>query len=361
MAFSDIRDQAVAVRLLQSMLRKNRIPNGLLFYGPAGVGKYLAARELTKAINCAQAEADACDECLVCRKVMHANHPDVHTVVPVKKSRIIDVDAIENIIEIASLRPFEARWRVIIIRDAERMRGPAQNHLLKTLEEPLGNTLFILISEFPQFLLPTIRSRCQRVRFGALRPETVAEILQRDRDITQETALAIAAVSQGQVSRALDLVDSDKRTVVFDVVQRLRAGEDPLALAEEFSSYLGSQKSRLEAAAKEAEEPADRAEVSKEDRERVKEEQQALVDALIRRDIMEHLYLFETWYRDTLVYSATGGHQHILNRDHHMLLAEADVDATALKLGAIDKARLYLERFLNEERVFRDLFFALAS
>ncbi|MEX2015766.1 MAG: hypothetical protein WD873_03945, partial [Candidatus Hydrogenedentales bacterium] len=226
---------------------------------------------------------------------------------------------------------------------------------------PLGNTLFILISEFPQFLLPTIRSRCQRVRFGALRPETVTDILMRERDVSNDTALAIAAVSQGQLSRALDLVDSDKRTVVFDVVQRLSSGEDPLALAEEFSGYLGGQKARLESAAKEADDAPDRSELSKEDRERIKEEQQALVDALIRRDTMEHLYLFETWYRDTLVYSATGDYEHILNRDHQALLGKADVETTAEKLGAIEKARLYLERFLNEERVFRDLFFALAG
>ena len=78
----------------------------------------------------------------------------------------------EGMIELASLRPFEAAWRVFIVHEADRMGGPAQNHLLKTLEEPLGRSVFLLVTEHPQLLLPTIRSRCQRVRFGRLAPET---------------------------------------------------------------------------------------------------------------------------------------------------------------------------------------------
>jgi DNA polymerase III delta prime subunit len=268
------------------------------------------------------------------------------------------VGAIEGIIEMASLRPFESKWRIFIIMDAERMRGPAQNHLLKTLEEPLGQTLFILITEFPQLLLPTIRSRCQRLRFGALRPDTVLDILRRKRNLPPEAAQAAASLSQGQMSRAFDLVDTERRTVVLDMVGRLSAGEDPLALSEEFGKYLSAQKAAIEAGVKAEGEPPDNQEVSKEDREQIKEELMALADALCRRDIMEHLYLFETWYRDALVYRATGGAIHILNLDQEALLKSAGPPGDPI--GAIGKARLYLERFLNEERVFRDLFFALA-
>ena len=101
--------------------------------------------------------------------------------------------------------------------------------------------------------------------------------------------------------------------------------------------------------------------VAGEDREQIKDEQAALVDALCRRDTMEMLYLMEMWYRDVLVYSATGDAELVLNKDQLALLQSAGVSKPEGKIGAVEKARLYLERFLNEERVFRDLFFALAN
>lgn len=361
MGLSDIRDQDVPVRLLGNLLSRNRIPNGLMFFGPAGVGKAMTALMFAKAVNCKESPGDACGACLSCRKIDNGNHPDIVQVSPVKKSRIIDVEAIENVIEMASLRPYEAAWRIFIIHDAERMRGPAQNHLLKTLEEPLGPSVFILITEYPQLLLPTIRSRCQRVRFRALHPDTVTEILLREREIAPEMAAAIAGIAQGQMSRAFDLVDSDKREMVFDIVERFQRGEDPLAISEEFVGILSAQKSHVEALVKNDAEPVDVKETSKEERDRLKEEQMALVDAMSRRNLMEFLYLLEMWYRDVLVYGATGDSSRVLNRDRVALLEASAGPGAESKIAAIEKARLYLERFLSEDRVFRDLFFTLAG
>lgn len=360
MPFSDIRDQDVPVRFLRNLLKRKRIPNGLLFWGPPGVGKRLAAHEFAKALNCREAQFDACGRCNTCRRILHGNHPDVVELAPVKKSRIISVEAVGSIIEMASLRPYESAWRLFIIHDAEGMRGPAQNHLLKTLEEPLSNSVFILITTSPQFLLPTIRSRCQRVRFSALRRQTVADILMRDRQLSEETALSIAGVSQGQMTRAFDLAGSEKRTVVLDFVARLAKGEDPLALSEEFAQYLDTQRAQIEAAVKANQDGPPAEDLSPEDRERLKEEHEAMVDALIRRDIIEHIFLLETWYRDILVYGATGDVSRVFNQDVAALLQKAGDPGAAEKLAALDKARRYLERFLKEERVFRDLFFALA-
>jgi hypothetical protein len=182
----------------------------------------------------------------------------------------------------------------------------------------------------------------------------------RDREIEPDLAKAIAGISQGQMSRAFDLVDSDKRAMVLHIVQQFQDGEDPLFLAEEFAKYIAAQKSEIERHVKAETDPVDIKEVSKEDREAMKEEQLALVDALSRRNIMEFLYLLEMWYRDVMVYAATGDTSQVLNRDQITLLEQANTEDPEAKIGAIEKARLYLERFLNEERVFRDLFFVLA-
>lgn len=361
MSFRDVKDQEAPVRLLENMLRRNRIPNGLLFWGPSGVGKRLTAMQMAKAVNCGQGDADACDACLSCRKVASGNHPDVKVVAPVRKSRVIDVETVEGVNEFAALRAFESKWRVFVMLDAERMNLAAQNHFLKTLEEPPGDSLFILVSEFPRMLLPTIRSRCQQVRFGALRPQTVVDLLERERDLPPDLAESIAGLSQGQMSRALDLVDSEKREVVLDMARRLAEGEDPLALAEAFAQHLAGNREQIAAAVKASLDETTMAEASREDKERIKSEEMAQVDAEYRRDMMEYLYLLETWYRDVMVYRLVGDVSQILNRDQVERLEAAPSARLEDKIAAIEKARTYLERFIKEERVFRDLFFALAS
>jgi len=360
MSFADIRDQDIPVRLLRNMLTRQRVPNGLLFWGPSGVGKRLTAFELAKAINCTQNAADACDACLSCRKVKSGNHPDLRILSPVKKSRIIDVDMVQSINEFASLSSIESPWRVFILQDADRMGIPAQNHFLKTLEEPPSNSVFVLITEFPGLLLPTIRSRCQRIRFGPLRPETVADLLRRDRDLPEDLAQSLGLIAQGQMSRALDFVDSDKRTIALDLSRRLSEGTDPLALAAEFVSHLTSRRKQIEAALQGAVSSDEMNVLTPEDREALREQQKAQAENLIRRDIMEYLYLLATWYRDELVYSVTNDTERILNRDQEDRLKKVGPQIYEDKIAAIEKARGYLDRFLNEERVFRDLFFVLA-
>ncbi len=207
MGFTAIQDQETAIQLLRNVLRRERVPSAFLFWGPDGIGKHMTAVEMARAVNCREIEDDACDQCLSCRKVTSGNHPDIQTIVPAKRSRLIDTDTIGEVMEMASLRPREGIRRVFIILDADRLTAAAQNRFLKTLEEPPGHSLFLLTSAHPRVILPTIRSRCQLVRFRILRPETLTGILERSRDLPADMARSIAALAQGQVSRAFDLLD----------------------------------------------------------------------------------------------------------------------------------------------------------
>ncbi|MBX3180921.1 MAG: DNA polymerase III subunit delta' [Candidatus Hydrogenedentes bacterium] len=362
MSFSDIKDQEMPLRLLRNILKQNRVPNGLLFWGPEGVGKRTTALELAKAINCKAGDFDACDACLSCRKVTSGNHPDVKIVAPAGKTRIINVEAIDAITELSAYRPFEGKWRAVLIEDADRMNESAQNHFLKTLEEPPSNTLFVLQSYYPNRLLPTIRSRCQQVRFGALQPATVSAILRREHPLDVATADALAAVAQGQVSRALDLVTSNKRNMVLDIAARLNRGDDPLLVSEQFVSQLREATEALKAALlSELEEDASQQDMSGEDLADQKKEQEAFIEGQVRRDYLEYLYLFETWYRDVWVYSTTGDDRLVLNRDQAPALKQQRGRDYPDKLAAIERAWVYIERNLAFDRIFRDLFFVLAA
>ena len=146
MSFSAIKDQNVAVRLLRGIVKRQRIPNGMLFWGPSGVGKRLAALETAKAIHCVQDNGDACDVCLSCRKIAHGNHPDVLHFEPSSKTRIFKKEDMEFITDMASYRPFEGRWRIFIIVEADRINQRSQNYFLKTLEEPPSTTMFLLVT-----------------------------------------------------------------------------------------------------------------------------------------------------------------------------------------------------------------------
>jgi DNA polymerase-3 subunit delta' len=356
MSLQDVRDQDVAVRFLSRILEEDRIPNAMLFWGPAGVGKSFSALEFVKSLM-----GRDCDPALTAQKIDHGNHPDLRIVAPLEKSRMIKLQQIEEVAEIAYLRPYEAQWRVVIVQDADRMNVTAQNHFLKTLEEPPGKTLFILLSAFPRLMLPTIRSRCLSVRFRRLMPQTVVEFLQRDRDLPTDIAEAVAALAQGQMSRAFDLVDTEKREIALAVTSRLAEGEDPVSLAEEFTKSLNDQRKQIEAAVAAEFDAGVPDDAGREDIEQLKEQQLALVQALFKRDVLDYLYLLETWYRDEMVYAATGQAECVLNRDQVDRLESRSSKDPGKKIAALEKAREYLDRFINEERVFRDLFFTLAA
>jgi DNA polymerase-3 subunit delta' len=214
MRLGDVLGQAQPRALLLRAIVADSVPQSLLFDGPDGVGKRTIALALASAINCPQrsADGDACGLCSTCKRIARGQHPDVVAVVPNERGTIT-VDMAREVIAQASYRPFEARRRVVIVDDADRLLPPAQNALLKTLEEPPPSSIFVLVSARPDALLETVRSRCPRVRFGRLTPADLAEVLVRHGGVSRADAPGLAAMGDGRVSRALaqdsgDLVEA---------------------------------------------------------------------------------------------------------------------------------------------------------
>lgn len=359
MSFSQIQDQEIALRLLQGMCRRERIPNGLLFWGPDGVGKSLAALEFAKAVNCEARNGDACGQCLSCRKITNRNHGDILYIAPEGKGRLINVKAIESMTEMVIYRPFEGGSRVVLIYEADRMHEAAQNKFLKTLEEPPSKTVFVLITTSPRRLLPTILSRCHRIRFRALQEATVVQILREKEQCSETRALAIAPLAQGSMTRALDLLHSDRREAVLDIIKRLASREDPLVVSELFTAHLQEKEKQITAELKA--EWSGKPEEGAETPEMEKEGLEALVVGRIRREVQEYLRLFDSWYRDEMMQAVSAGQELLFNRDQAAYLArDISLDGQSVKLAAINEAARYIERNMQSQRVFRDLFFELA-
>ena len=211
--------------LLARVIARDSMPPAMLMAGPAGVGKRLTAIAIAQAVNCLQPqssiefERDACGECASCRRIARGVHPDVIVVEP-GETGAIKIEQLRDVIDRSQYRPFEGRRRVVIINEADAAGADAQSALLKTLEEPPSASLFILISSIPDALLPTVLSRCPRLRFGPLTAAEVARVLKQDHRYSESDARAAAADADGSIGRALES-QSDDLTEARDAAQRL--------------------------------------------------------------------------------------------------------------------------------------------
>ena len=150
---------------------------------------------------------DACGECPVCRRIERGLYPDVVVVEP-GDTGSIKIDVVRAVIAETAYKPFEGRRRVVIVDEADRMGADAQDSLLKSLEEPPPNSMFVLISARADTLAPTVRSRCSRLRFGRLGPAEIQRALVRDHGYTEEDARALAALAGGSLAGALEAESS---------------------------------------------------------------------------------------------------------------------------------------------------------
>ena len=226
MPFRAIAGHSRLLSLLSRVIARNSLPPAVLLAGPSGVGKRLTAIAVAQTINCLQPqsserfERDACGECTSCRRIARGIHPDVIMVEPAGDTGSIKIEQLREVIDRSQYRPFEGRRRVVIIDEADAAGDAAQSALLKTLEEPPSASIFILVSSMPDALLPTVLSRCPRLRFGPLTPNEVARVLVEDHGYSEQDARVAAAESDGSVGRALQS-QSDDLTEAREAAQRM--------------------------------------------------------------------------------------------------------------------------------------------
>ena len=264
MAWSSILDQERVVDTLRRALGQERVAHAYLLHGPDGVGKRAVAYEMARALQCPEQRDEACDACPTCRKTRRMVHPDVHVHLPhpwsqekdrdeedigkrirrlgenpyaaidyVRRPSLSDpsetsnqqvyyrIDQVrQDLIQPMSLARGEGQFKVNILIDAEKMREEAANAFLKLLEEPPPETVFLLTTNRPEQLLPTILSRCQRLRFDPLLPETIEQALIEREDMAPDPASTLARMADGSYSEALELAENENlmtsRELVLD-------------------------------------------------------------------------------------------------------------------------------------------------
>ena len=200
--FEELVGQEQATAVLRRALAGDRLAHAYLFEGPAGVGKRSAAVALGMDLNCERSRTGACGACETCRRIAAGLHPDVMTIVA--EGAQIVMEQAQQIVALGAQRPHEARARVIIVDDADRLNANASNCLLKTLEEPLRGTHLVLVTAAPDKLLGTIRSRAQRIRFRRV-SEAALQAWGAARGVEAGRAAVAAVLADGSVARFLEL------------------------------------------------------------------------------------------------------------------------------------------------------------
>jgi DNA polymerase-3 subunit delta' len=244
MPFRDVIGHRRLVGLLARSIQRQSLPPSLIFAGPAGIGKRLTAMAVAQALNClipktTDDEIDACGVCTACTRMARGVYPDVLLIEP-GESGSIKIEQIRDAVERTGYRPFEGRRRVVIVDEADALGAPAQNALLKTLEEPPSSSMFILVTSRPDVLLPTVRSRCLHLAFRPLAAREIAVALMA-RGHSEAEALAVAATADGSLGHALQTSAGElvfARQVAELVLVRAASATDPRVRIEAAKDLL---------------------------------------------------------------------------------------------------------------------------
>ena len=238
--FDTVRGHSSLKETLLRATSGKKVAHAYLFAGPEGTGKSLLAEAFASAQFCLNpVGGEACGACVACGKVGRDSHPDFIRLAP--EGKFIKVDAVRAMMKRVPFPPLDGHVRVVLIEDAHTLNETASNALLKTLEEPSSDTIFLLVTGFPERLLDTILSRCQILRTGRLAEEDILALLEELELGDAPSNASSVRLADGSISEAIRLIgteNSERRTALLESMSRLHemGASETLRLAEQFAA-----------------------------------------------------------------------------------------------------------------------------
>lgn len=252
-SWSELRGHTGQRELFRRSIARGRLSHAYILTGPEGIGKLQFARLLAKSMFCrerTQDQVDACGECRACRGFEARTWPDYYEIHRPEGKTEIPIELLvgskekrgrEGMCYELAMAPQASDRRIAVINDAQLMNEEGANALLKTLEEPPADALMLLISHNPDALLPTIRSRCQMIRFFPLTDQDVADLLVKHELVeTQADAQVVSALAEGSLAIAQQLLNPDLRKLRESIAEQFSRLEkmQPLVLADHIADEL---------------------------------------------------------------------------------------------------------------------------
>lgn len=319
--WSSIKGHKKEIERLQIAAEKQQLAHAYLFTGMDGVGKRLVAKTFATALMCEKGARLTCGTCQACRSAESGNHPDLISLTVDEGKTQIRIDQVRDIQRRLIHSPFSGHYQVVIVDEADRLNEEASNAILKTLEEPIKGTLFFLITARPHMLLPTVRSRCQEIRFAPLDTKTIASHLQEHLSLAPDESLLIAQLSQGSLAKAMSFPAEELRETNERILGLLKnfSAEMVLATAEDWAKDLNTA---------------------------------AVV-----------IQVLSGWFRDILILKTTEDEGAVLNSKYlgeiKKLASNFTIDRLQTILANIREAEKALDTTYNKQLMFEQLLFSL--
>ena len=315
LSFADIVGQEQIKSQLQGAIENDRVNHAYLISGEVRSGKEFIAKIFATTLQCEKGEVNPCCECHACKQALSGNHPDI-IYLQHEKPGVIGVNDIrDGINETVSKKPISSKYKIYIVEEADKLTPQAQNALLKTLEEPPEYVVIILLSTSTEVILPTILSRCVVLSMKPVKDDDMRKYLMKQLQVPDYRAEICIAFARGNVGRAKSLASSED----FDKIR-----QEALSLLKNIYDMEVAE----------------------------------IMDALKRIkeygfDIGDYLDIMNVWYRDVLLFKATGDMNHLIFRDEIQYITKVasrtDYEGIETVTKALEKAKLRLRSNVSFE------------
>ena len=314
--FKDIVGQKQIKEHLQSAIRSGKVGHAYIISGERFSGKEFVARAFAQTLQCEEGGTEPCGKCHSCLQAESRNHPDILYLSHESHPNSIGVEDVrDQIISDAIIRPYSSPYKVYIVNEAEKMTTQAQNALLKTLEEPPSYVVILLLTTNAGTFLQTVRSRCEMLTMKPVPDAEIREYLMEHCQVPDYHAKLCTAFAQGNFGPALQMVASDEFQTIQKVTTALLRQQHDMPMSEKI----------------------------------------ALIQSMAqyKMDPEEFLDIIMVWYRDVLMYKATGDADSLVNYGDIAIIRKAagrcSYEGLDEVLEAVNKARARLKAYVNFE------------
>ena len=362
--YKKIYGQNKPIGILKRSIVAKRIPHALLFTGSAGVQKTETAFAFLKHLKCTHSSPEGpCNGCRNCYLFDNSLHPDVKILEPKRKARRIPIEDVKALIWFVQLKAYIGKYKIGLIKEADRLTKEAANALLKILEDPPKNTIFILITAHKNILLPTILSRCQEINFFPVSSNEVSRFIRDNRLEHLGPEEFLVMISGGRVGlltqENIEIIQRDrelvqkalKAAVKKDLLQALDISGETLDMLQKYSQHLKDkikEQSALESYS-----------------EKDEDEMNAYIEGRIRERLDTYFHVFLLYLRDIFLTHALKRTFHLKNHDKESFIKKVagywKMEDVEKRISLLEETRYRIGAFANQKLTLDNFYLSLIS